>query len=227
MIILIAMLVLLLACTVPEEELMTTATPTPAPAPATEPAPSKPESVSPMPSNGLPTAPPPTEPEPEPTAKWLADGIIEVDEYLGEMAYGNFEIHWHSDEQYIYIGIRAKTNGWVSVALQPGSRMKDADMILGLVKNGETTVLDLFSKGDFGPHLPDDELGGANNILEFRGSEDDEITIIEFKRARNTGDDYDVAVSSGENKIIWAYSSSDDIMQKHTKRGYGEITINP
>lgn len=208
--------VLLIGCLVlpiPQSE------PTPEPAP-------KPEQASPTPSNGLPTAPNPAETELEPTARWLADGVIDVDEYLGEMAYGNFEIHWRSDEQNIYIGMKAKTSGWVSVAIQPGSRMKNADMVLGLVKNGETTVLDLFSTGDFGPHSPDDELGGTQNILEYGGSEDGEFTTIEFKRALNTGDEYDTAVLFGQNKIIWAYGLSDDITQKHSTRGYGEITLN-
>lgn len=208
----IAMLAILMACTTP---------------PVPEPAPSKPQPAPPTPSNGLPTTPTPAEPEPETTARWFADGIIEAYEYLGEMAYGDFEIHWRSDEQDVYIGMKAKTSGWISIAFQPGSRMRNADMVLGFVKNGETTVLDLFSTGDFGPHSPDDELGGTQNILEYGGSEDNEFTIVEFKRALNTGDSYDVEVSFGENKIIWAYSSSDDIMQKHTNRGYGEIVLSP
>jgi hypothetical protein len=159
--------------------------------------------------------------------EWSADGIIKVREYYGAENHDNIEIHWRSDEQYIYIGMKAKTSGWVSIAFQPASRMKNADMVLGLVKNGKTIIFDLFSTGDFGPHHPDDELDGAQNILEFGGSEDNEFTIIEFKRALNTGDDYDIQVSSGENKIIWAYSSSDEITHKHTKRGYGNIVINP
>ena len=174
-----------------------------------------------------PTPTPAPTPAPPLVEEWSADGIIKAGEYYGAENYGDFEIHWRSDEQNIYIGMKAKTNGWVAVAFQPGSRMKNADMVLGLVKSGETTVLDLFSTGDFGPHPPDDELGGAHNILEFGGSEDSEFTIVEFKRALNTGDDYDLAVSSGENKIIWSYGSSDDMAQKHTKRGYGVITLNP
>jgi len=216
----IAILAILTACTAPEQELMPTPTPTPTPVPTPEPAP-------PTPSNGLPIAPTPAEPEPESTPRWFANGVIEADEYLGEMAYGDFEIHWRSDEQNIYIGMKAKTSGWISIAFQPGSRMKNADMVLGLVKNGETTVLDLFSTGDFGPHLPDDELGGTQNILESGGSEGSEFTIVEFKRALDTGDKYDIPISSGQNKIIWAYGSSDNITQKHAKRGYGEITLNP
>jgi hypothetical protein len=123
------------------------------------------------------------------------------------------------------MGIQAKTNGFVAMAVQPGSRMKDADMVFGFVKNGETTILDLFSTGDFGPHPPDTELGGTNDILQFGGSEQGGFTTIEFKRKLVTGDKYDNPVSKGANKIMWSYGSTDEFNQKHTNRGYGEINL--
>lgn len=139
--------------------------------------------------------------------------------------YGDYEIHWRSDDQYVYMGIKAKTSGFVAMAVQPGSRMKDADMVFGFVKNGETTVYDLFSTGDFGPHPPDTELGGTNDILEFAGSEQGGFTTIEFKRKLVTGDKYDNPLSKGANKIIWSYGSTDELNRKHTNRGYGEINL--
>ncbi|UCG54548.1 MAG: hypothetical protein JSV32_08240, partial [Dehalococcoidia bacterium] len=170
-------------------------------------------------------APTPTPTMPKPEEVWLADGVIKVREYTANMQYGEYQIFWWSDEQYIYIGIRAETNGFVAVGIQPGSRMKNADMVLGFVKNGETTVYDMFSMGDFGPHQPDVELGGTNDILEFAGSEQDGSTTIEFKRSLNTGDDYDKPLSKGTNKIIWSYGSGDELNRKHTNRGYGEINL--
>jgi len=162
--------------------------------------------------------------EPTPAERWAADGVFADREYPGEMTYGNYEIRWLADEQYIYIGIRAKTTGWIAVGIQPGSRMKNADMVLGLVKDGEATIYDLFSIGDYGPHPPDTELGGTDDILEFGGKEEDGYTIIEFKRALNTGDDYDLQLSKGVNKIIWSYGTIDSILH-HFDRGYGEIQL--
>lgn len=168
-------------------------------------------------------------PTPMPTAplveEWSADGIIKVREYYDASPYGDYEIHWRSDEQYIYIGIGAKTNGWLAIAFQPGLRMKDADMVLGFVEDGEAIVYDLFSTGDFGPHLPDTELGGNHDILEFGGKEQGGYTIIEFKRALDTGDDYDNPLSEGVNKVIWAYGSQDELALKHIDRGYGEMNL--
>jgi len=164
-------------------------------------------------------------PTPPLTEEWSPDGIIKAREYYGSNSYGDYTIHWRSDEQYIYIGMTAKTDGWVAMALQPGSRMKDADMVFGFVKDGSVEVQDLYSTGDFGPHPPDSELGGTDDILTFGGREEGGFTTIEFKRLLTTTDKYDISIQKGVNKIIWAYGSSDSLTAKHSTRGYGEINL--
>jgi len=166
-------------------------------------------------------------PDMTPAEGWLADGVFSYREYSAEMmaAGGNFEIRWRADEKYIYIGIKAKTSGWVSIGFDPTVRMKDADMLFGCVQNGITFISDEFSTGDYGPHSPDIELGGTDNIIEFGGKEEDGFTIIEFKRALDTGDQYDNAIAEGSTTIIWAYGSDDDITTMHSARGDGEISI--
>jgi hypothetical protein len=119
----------------------------------------------------------------------------------------------------------AKTSGWVAMALQPGLRMKNADMVFGFVKDGKVEVQDLFSVGDFGPHKTDIELGGTDDILAYGGKEDGTKTTIEFKRLLVTKDNYDIPVTSGINKILWAFGDSDNPDLKHASKGYGEINI--
>lgn len=164
-------------------------------------------------------------PTPPLEEEWSSDGIIKVREYHGSNNYGDYTIHWRSDEQYVYIGMTAKTTGWIAMAVQPGSRMKDADMIFGFVKDGKVEVYDLYSTGNFGPHPPDTELGGTDDILVYGGKEEGGFTTIEFKRLLNTGDKYDISISKGVNKIIWAYGSNDSLAVKHSTRGYGEIHL--
>ena len=176
----------------------------------------------------LPPAPSPATPA-EPSEPWTADGVISAGEYLSEASYANgaLELFWNSDQQYIYIGIKARTSGWVAMAVQPGSKMKDADMVFGYVEDGKVTVLDLYSTGNFGPHPPDTELGGTDDIIEYGGAEADGYTTIEVKRALVTGDPYDLELPSGKNQIIWAFGSRDDFSLKHDNRGYGEIDLPP
>ena len=103
--------------------------------------------------------------------------------------------------------------------------MKDADMIFGFVEGGKIIVADMYSTGDFGPHPPDITQGGAYNILESGGKEEGGYTVIEFKRALDTGDKYDKPLVKGVNKIIWAYGSDYIQGMKHANRGYGEIEL--
>lgn len=161
------------------------------------------------------------------TTEWSADGIINSNEYSNSVIYdnGNFEIYWKTVSQYIYFGIKAKTDGWVSIGLNATQRMKNADMILGWVSNGTASVSDEFSTSDFGPHSEDTTLGGTADINEFNGKQENNYTTIEFKRALVTGDTFDASISQGIMPIIWSYSSSDDINTKHTNRGYGQLRI--
>jgi len=155
-----------------------------------------------------------------------ADGIISSGEYDHQQKYGDYELFWKSNNTTISIGMRAKATGFVAVAIQPGTLMKDADIILGLVKDGKTEIHDMYSTGNFGPHPEDITLGGTNDISVFGGKEEGGYTIIEFQRDLMTNDEYDHQITSGINKIIWAYSQSDEIQIQHSTRGYGEIVID-
>jgi len=174
----------------------------------------------------LPTAPeqPSSLPTPPEKVEWSADGIIKAGEYASTQSYAGYEISWLSDEQYIYIGMKANTTGWVAVAIQPGTRMKFADIVFGSIKDGKTTVYDQFSTGDFGPHSQDTELGGTMDILEFGGKEEKGYTTIEFKRQLVTSDKFDNPISKGTTQILWSYGA-DDVMSKQINRGSGEIVL--
>ncbi len=159
-----------------------------------------------------------------PTKEWIADGTISSGEYAWTGIYGDWEINWRTDDQYIYAGIKVKTIGWIGLGIKPDSKMENADIILGFVKDGQTTIYDMFSTGREGPHPLDTQLGGTDDILEFGGDELDGYTTIEFKRALNTGDTYDKPLSAGVNKIIWSYGAADDSTQ-HAEEGHGELQL--
>lgn len=163
-------------------------------------------------------------PEADP-GKWAADGVITTNEYAGQTSYGDYEIHWNSDGQYIYIGMKARASGWVAVGFQPGPLHRETDMVLGFVRDGQVSVFDMFSIAELGPCTADSELGGSDDILEYGGREEGGYTVVEFKRLLGTGDEYDGELFSGVNEIVWAYSTLDDPRQKHINRGYGKIGL--
>lgn len=157
-----------------------------------------------------------------PSEQWTSDGVIKAGEYPNAQKYGDYEIFWKNDDQYLYVGMKAKTNGWVAVGF--GSTMKNTDMCFGFVKGGNAALFDLFSSRA-NPLPPDTDQGGKSDILAFGGKEEGGFTTIEFKRALVTGDKLDTQLVKGVNKIIWAYGPDDTTGSKHIARGYGEITI--
>jgi hypothetical protein len=127
-------------------------------------------------------------------SRWKADNIITQNEYdsLGSYDNGNYEIAWASDDEYIYVYMRAKTDGFVAIGIQPDTTMQQADIIIGTVENGKATVLDEFSAQAFGPHKPDTDFeGGTDDIIDYSATENGGYTIVEFKRKLDTGDIFD------------------------------------
>jgi hypothetical protein len=172
------------------------------------------------------SAPPSGQQTSTPGAKAAAiDGIKSPGEYVSGNTYGDFEIDWRVDAEFIYIFMQAKTGGFVAMGIQPQTTMLNADIILGFVQGGAARVEDTFSTGPTGPHPPDKELGGSNDILEFAGLEQGGVTSIEFKRRLDTGDNYDLPLQPGANKIIWAFGSGDSLDSRHVVRGYGELQL--
>ena len=155
---------------------------------------------------------------------WVADGMVTPGEYEGILDNGTYMLYWTGTDDTIRVAMQASTTGWVAVGFQPGNRMKDADIVLGMVSGGEAIVIDSYSTGDYGPHKGDAEFGGSDDLLDYGAQESDGTTVVEFERALDTGDEYDVALQNGvEIGIIWAYGSTDSEGVKHSTRGYGEL----
>ncbi|MBI4334252.1 MAG: hypothetical protein HY673_23590 [Chloroflexi bacterium] len=160
---------------------------------------------------------------------WRPDGIISPREYYISRVVddGNYEIHYRSDGVYIYVGLRARTTGWLGVGIEAGEGMgmENASIVFGYVNAGEVKVFDSFGAAKH-RHAPDTELGGKDDVLESGGQEKDGFTVIEFKRLVNTGDKFDIALGVGVHSIIWAYGTNDD-SPMHVARGRVEIDVRP
>ena len=169
----------------------------------------------------------PAQPQ-QPTKPWTPDGKVEPGEYANHLDLGKLEIYWRTDNQYLYMALKAPTKGWLAIGFNPTTAMKDADMIIAWVddKDHTTHVVDAYSTGTYGPHPPDTKLGGTDDILQYAGTQG-QYTIIEFKRKLDTGDKYDATLHPGDTvKIIWAISSTDQFTHKHDiARGTAQIKL--
>ncbi len=167
--------------------------------------------------------------------EWVPDGVVGENEYSRTLVVacparsgysgGEMEISWRNDKENLYMALKGETSGWLSIGFDPLEWMKDADMILGTVDDGEAVVLDEYSSGNYGPHEDDTFFGGSYDILESGGSEADGHTVVEFKRRLDTGDEFDEPLAPGQSvSIIWAMADSKSRAMKHNV-AYGEAIL--
>ena len=156
------------------------------------------------------------------------DGTIDAGEYEFEASFagGDFQLHWRLEGEDLRLAIRARTEGWVSLGIDPEERMEGADMILGWVEAGSPVVHDAYATGPTGPHPPDVGLGGTYDVSGYNGTEEDGWTTIELVRPLSTGDVYDKDIPlNGSLAILWAFGDSDEFDDLHSERGTGSIEV--
>jgi hypothetical protein len=95
--------------------------------------------------------------------------------------------------------------------------MKDADIIIGYVKKGKVTISDEFGIAAT-QHKGDSKVGGQDNVTLVGGSEEGNVTTIEFSIPLNSGDEKDSALDpNGDTVVILAYGEGRDSFRvKHT-----------
>lgn len=122
----------------------------------------------------------------------------------------DFTMSWSIDEGRMEITMEAPTTGWVSVGFEPSAAMKDANIIIGYVENGEVFLRDDWGDGHTS-HRPDTELGGTSDVTTVSGHETDGVTSITFRIPLDSGDPYDTVLTEGATtRIILAYGRDGD-----------------
>lgn len=124
---------------------------------------------------------------------------------------------WSVKNDKLTISLAAETEGWVAVGFNPSEAMKDANFILGYVKNGTVTMADHFGVTHH-QHKSDEKLGGKNNITDVSGNEKKGVTTIVFTIPLKSGDENDPEISpDGETTVLLAYSSGRDSFRTRHK----------
>jgi hypothetical protein len=122
------------------------------------------------------------------------------------------------------ITVSAEVRGWVAVGFNPTNKMKDADILIGYVKNGVAYARDDFGTGT-GSHAEDEKIGGKNSIISFSGTESGGRTTMTFVVPRDSGDHKDSKLLPGKHVVILAASNSDSFTGFHSKVGKTEIIL--
>lgn len=151
---------------------------------------------------------------------WMAGyGFAASEGYDHKVTAGNMELEWKLNQDTIQIRVAANTDGWVAVGFNPSSRMKDANIVMGYVKNGKVSIADHYGTAER-QHEEDTKAGGQTNVDNISGKEANGITEIAFAMPLNSGDGKDQPIlADQDNIVLLAYGAGrDSFRTKHVFR---------
>ena len=157
---------------------------------------------------------------PSTNTELTADGYSRV-------VVGPMDLEWLIDGEEVRVRVGARTTGWVAVGFDPSQRMKDANIIIGYVKDGAAAARDDFGVGATS-HAMDDTYGGTQDILDVAGVEEAGRTQLRFTIPLDSGDARDRPLARGKrHRVILAHGreGADDFSTGHTWRGSARLAF--
>jgi hypothetical protein len=144
---------------------------------------------------------------------------LQAGQYDFEVKDKKISFAWKVDGDKLAVKLVAETDGWVGIGFNPSKDMKDANFILGYVKDGETKIVDEFGDSETS-HSPDDKLGGTSDVTLLGGTETGGITTVEFTIPLKSVDKNDSVINvNGDTVVLLAYGGGrDSFKTKHTYR---------
>lgn len=144
---------------------------------------------------------------------------VQAAQYDHEVKDKKISFAWKVDGDKLAVKLAAETDGWVGIGFNPSKDMKDANFILGYVKDGDTKILDEFGDSE-SSHVPDDKLGGTTDVTLVGGTETGGMTTVEFTMPLKSADKNDSTINvNGDTLVLLAYGGGrDSFKTKHTYR---------
>lgn len=138
-------------------------------------------------------------------------------DYAHEVKAKEMTFAWTADGDKLAVKVAAPTESWVGIGFNPTEEMKDANIIIGYVKDGEVKIVDEYGDRETS-HSSDTKLGGSDDVTIVGGSEEGGVTTIEFVIPLNSGDKSDNVIDvNSDTKVILAYGSGRDSFRPRHK----------
>jgi hypothetical protein len=132
-----------------------------------------------------------------------------VTEEALDLTMDDVHLTMETDGTSLTVGISAPTTGWVAVGFDPSAAMKDANIVIGYVADGQVYLRDDWGSGHTS-HEPDTDMGGADDITDASGEEAGGVTSISFTIPLDSGTPGDKAMIPGTTyDILLAYGPDD------------------
>ncbi len=137
--------------------------------------------------------------------------------YSHKIDVEKISFQWEIDGTVLHVKLVAKTTGWVGIGFNPSEAMKDANFILGYVKNGKAKATDEYGSSQV-KHQKDSKLGGEYSVSNLAGKEENGTTEISFTIPLNSGDTKDKPLSiDTETIVLLAYGAGRDSFKARHK----------
>jgi len=147
-------------------------------------------------------------------------------DYDNEVQAKKISFAWKVDGDTLAVKMSAQTKGWVGIGFNPSKKMKDADFVLGYVKDGKAKIIDEFGSG-MTKHTSDKKLDGTVDATLVAGSEKDGVTTIEFTMPLKSADKHDTVFDiDGDTVVLLAYGPDrDSFKTKHKYRTTVKVNL--
>lgn len=133
---------------------------------------------------------------------------------------------WTVNGENLDVQISAQTQGWVAIGFNPSHDMKDANIIIGYMKDGQAKISDEFGTSDTS-HEKDTKIGGKENVSGISGKEENGVTSIAFTIPLKSADQKDKAIDvNGVTTVIMAQGPRDSMNVKHTARVMFKVNLS-
>jgi len=165
----------------------------------------------------------------------LTPNIVDAEYQFTSVLDGTLTLFWivNSETEIISFGLRANSPGFIAFGISQDGRMVGSDVILGWVNDAtqEVVVNDYYISAQTGGCgggngvCKDVDVGGTNDVLEFNGNQNGDVTELKWTRKLRTTDLKDREYASGDLKCVWSYGSTDSDVIKHTQRASIDINL--
>ncbi len=145
----------------------------------------------------------------------------------GSITIDRITFTWKPEGGNLNATVKAPTTGWVAVGFDPAVAMKDANLIIGYVKNGQVFIRDDYGSELTG-HDADVNGGGQDNVTNKSGKEEEGVTEISFTIPLDSGDERDRKLVVGQtHKVLLAYgpNGADNFTTQHRIRTATDLKI--
>ena len=99
--------------------------------------------------------------------------------YQHKIATDEITFEWTADANLIHIRLSGKTTGWVGIGFNPTHAMKNANFVIGYVKDKEVKITNQFGNSNFS-HAPYTTAGKKSGLTDVSGKEANGTTEIAF-----------------------------------------------